>query len=185
MIRCAATFTPRFSHGAHGRERPSLSPQPKTLPSEFSERSRKRPPQRGAGPCARRRGDGFVSFLLISRPRNPHPCYVGCEVKSPFARAGHGATCRGSRISGLLARIAPLALRYCLMSKPEAKRLRSPCGFLERYFFGRSVGESPQKSPQWGKRKEIAERVKSPRMNGEPGRTRTYNPLIKSQLLYH
>ena len=34
----------------------------------------------------------------------------------------------------------------------------------------------------------VSEEVKkenSARISGEPGRTRTYNPLIKSQLLYH
>ena len=33
----------------------------------------------------------------------------------------------------------------------------------------------------WGKRED----GKSLKIFGEPGRTRTYNPLIKSQLLYH
>ena len=51
--------------------------------------------------------------------------------------------------------------------------------------FGGNADESTQKSPQWTEGKEIAEVAKSPRMNGEPGRTRTCNPLIKSQLLYH
>jgi hypothetical protein len=32
---------------------------------------------------------------------------------------------------------------------------------------------------------QTAEGSTSPRASGEPGRTRTSNPLIKSQLLYH
>ena len=32
---------------------------------------------------------------------------------------------------------------------------------------------------------EKSEEAKSLKSNGEPGRTRTSNPLIKSQLLYH
>jgi hypothetical protein len=32
---------------------------------------------------------------------------------------------------------------------------------------------------------ENSEETKSLKMRGEPGRTRTCNPLIKSQLLYH
>jgi hypothetical protein len=32
---------------------------------------------------------------------------------------------------------------------------------------------------------EKSEEAELPKISGEPGRTRTYNPLIKSQLLYH
>jgi hypothetical protein len=49
----------------------------------------------------------------------------------------------------------------------------------------RNAEESTQKSPQWGNRQENEEQAKCLEKSGEPRRTRTCNPLIKSQLLYH
>jgi hypothetical protein len=45
--------------------------------------------------------------------------------------------------------------------------------------------DSLEKSLDWLFSEEPQEGIKCLAVSGEPGRTRTCNPLIKSQLLYH
>ena len=64
--------------------------------------------------------------------------------------------------------------------EPQSEPTLFLSAFPDAEFLPGNAEESTQKSPQWAERKEIAEGAKSPRMSGEPGRTRTSNPLIKS-----